>query len=55
LERHGRKSRIEKLPILQKKKYAHVLKELQEQREEEEEEEEEEETCILLFVWLNAC
>jgi hypothetical protein len=54
LERHGRESRIEKLPILQKNKYAHVLKELQEQREEEEEEEEEE-TCILLFVWLNAC
>jgi hypothetical protein len=53
LERHGRESRIEKLPILQKNKYAHVLKELQEQREEEEEEEEK--TCILLFVWLNAC
>jgi hypothetical protein len=51
LERHGRESRIEKLPILQKNKYAHVLKELQEQREEEEEEEK---TCTLLFVWLNA-
>jgi hypothetical protein len=51
LQRHGRESRIEKLPIPQKNKYAHVLKELQEQREEEEEEEK---TCTLLFVWLNA-